>query len=77
MLARESLMLLVAPVVLELVGLCFAVASDPYLSQRHRRMMFLIIGLIAALIAQNLVGYLLDEDGTHPFARTVTGIFGY
>lgn len=77
MLAREYLMLLVAPVVLELVGLCFAVASDPYLSQRHRRMMFLIIGLIAALIAQNLVGYLLDEDGTHPFARTVTGIFGY
>ena len=40
MLAREYLMLLVAPVVLELVGLCFAVASDPYLSQRHRRMMF-------------------------------------
>ena len=77
MAGREILGLLVAPVVLELVGLCFAVAGDPYLPQRHRRMMLLIIGLIAALIAQNLVGYLLDLDGTHPFGRTVIGIFGY
>ena len=69
MLTREYLMLLVAPVVLELVGLCFAVASDPYLSQRHRRMMFLIIGLIAALIAQNLVNGL--AKGYDTVARDV------
>ena len=77
MVAREVLMLLAAPVMLELVGLSFAVASDPYLHRRHRRMMFLIIGLIASLIAQNIVGYLLDLNGTHPYARTLTGIFGY
>ena len=70
-------LVLLLPILLELAGLTFAVWTDQYISRKHRRVMFIIIGLIAALILQNIAGYLLDRDGTRPFARTLVGIFGY
>ena len=70
-------LVLLLPILLELAGLSFAVWTDQYISRKHRRVMFIIIGLIAALILQNIAGYLLDRDGTRPFARTLVGIFGY
>ena len=70
-------LLLLSPFVLELVGLAFAVWSDPYISRTTRRIMFVIIALIAALIAQNILGNRLDQLGTKPFARTLAAIFGY
>ena len=70
-------LLLLAPFALQLVGLVFAVWSDPYIGSKNRRVMFCVIALIAALIAQNITGYRLDQDGTQPFLRTLNAIFGY
>ena len=69
--------LMLAPLVLALVGLLFAVLIDPYISRRHRSIFLMVIALIAALVAQNLVGFLLDRKGTMPFARTAVAIVGY
>ena len=77
MISINYLLLLLAPFALELVGLVFAVWSDPYIGSKNRRVMFCVIALIAALIAQNITGYRLDQDGTQPFLRTLNAIFGY
>ena len=71
------MILLLMPLVLQLIGVSFAVLTDPYIQKEHRRVMLLIVGLIACLIAQNLAGYYLDENGDYPYARTLVGIFGY
>ena len=60
-----------------LVGLAFSVQLDPYVEKRKRRVFILNILLIASLIAQNYTGFILDSDGTMPYARTVVAIYGY
>lgn len=65
------------PLLLQLVGLTFAVLTDPYILKRHRRIMLVIIALDFSLLVQNNLGYLLDSVGTMPYERTLVGIFGY
>ena len=72
-----NLSLILSPLALTLIGLCFAVYGDPYISKRHRRVMFGIIALLALLIAQNIAGYSLNLDGMHPYSRTAVSIIGY
>ena len=60
-----------------LIGLAFTVQFDPYIERRKRRIFLTIILLIASLVAQNYTGFLLDSDGTRPYARTIVAIYGY
>ncbi|MBQ9249831.1 MAG: histidine kinase [Oscillospiraceae bacterium] len=69
--------LFLAPLLLELAGLCFAVWIDPYVGRKHRRVMFLIIALSACLVAQNVVNYLLEQGGIGGFPRTLNSVVGY
>ena len=62
---------------LMLIGLAFTVQFDPYIERRKRRIFLTIILLIASLVAQNYTGFLLDSDGTRPYARTIVAIYGY
>lgn len=70
-------LLLIVPLILQLIGLTFAVLVDSYIRRVHRIIMLIIIAMITSLIAQNFVGYLLDMNGTMPYARTLVGIYGY
>ena len=70
-------LIILLPLVLQLAGLTFVVLIDPHLLRKHRNIMLINIVLMLSLIAQNYAGYLLDVDGTHPYARTVVGIYGY
>ena len=70
------ILLLLTPIVLQIVGLCFAVWSDPYIQRGKRRIMLAIIGLIVCLIAQNLAEHYLDMH-VMPKARTISAILGY
>lgn len=65
------------PLLLQLIGLTFAVLIDPYIRKKHKSVMLLIVAAVFGLIVQNLLGYLLDTGGAHPFARTVVDIWGY
>ena len=65
------------PLLLQMIGLTFAILIDPYIRRDHRRIMLIIVALIFSLIAQNYFGYLLDKDGTMLFRRTLVGIYGY
>ena len=62
---------------LQLVGLFFAVTADPYIDRSKRKVMLAVISLVTTLVVQNYIGYRLDTDGTHPYARTLVGIYGY
>ena len=60
-----------------LIVLTFTVLIDPYIRKEHRKIMLITIALIVSLLMQNVVGYLLDLNGTMPYARTLVGIYGY
>ena len=72
----EYLILLLTPVVLQLVGSCFAVWSDPYILRRSRRIMLIIIGLVLCLTVQDLSEHWLYVLGI-PRGRLILGIVGY
>lgn len=76
MLTKEYGILLLAPVVLELVGLCFVVWVDPYISRRHRQVMLIIVALNFCLIAQNVIECAL-RFRLMPELRTFISILGY
>jgi len=67
----------VAPTVLLLTGVAFAVGSDPYLHRRRKRTMLVICVLVFTLIAQNYVDYLLNVGEPAIGLRIANSIYGY
>ena len=72
----RHLILLLMPLLLQLLGLSFAVLTDRYLQTKHRRDLLLITGLVLCLVVQNILGNELTQ-GSRIFARTVNAIAGY
>lgn len=67
----------IAPMLLQLVGLAFAVLIDNYIRKNQRRIMLLIVVLIFTLLIQNYLHYILTTVVAMPYVRTVVGIYGY
>ncbi|MBR1389965.1 MAG: hypothetical protein IJ567_00690 [Lachnospiraceae bacterium] len=65
------------PLILQLIGLIFAVRIDPYIRRKHRKVMLIIIAVDFSLVAQNIIGFVLDAFRTYPYERTLVGIYGY
>ena len=72
----QAVILILAPLGLQLFGMSFAVLTDRYLQKKHRRDLLLIAALLLCLVAQNLLEDHLMQ-GTRVFARTLTAIAGY
>jgi len=70
-------LILITPLILQMIGLTFAVLVDSYIRREHRIYMLIIIALSSSLIAQNIVESLLGMDGRMPYERTLIGIYGY
>ena len=62
---RTGIVLTVS-LLLHMVGLLFAVKIDPYIRKQHRKIMLIIIAFVFSLIIQNVLGYLIDLNGTMP-----------
>ena len=73
----SSAMPVLLALLLQLVGLCFAVFVDPYIRKKDKSVMLLIVAFVCVLIAQNVLGYLLESAIVMPFLRIVVGILGY
>ncbi|MBR1867617.1 MAG: histidine kinase, partial [Clostridia bacterium] len=71
-------MITLFPLVLQLGGLTFAAAIDPYIGKKHKRIFAVIVLTIFLLLAQNYADYLLS-NGEQSFynARIAVGVFGY
>ena len=72
----QTVILILAPLGLQLFGMAFAVLTDRYLQKKHRRALLIIAALLLCLVAQNLLEDYLTR-GTRVFARTLTAIAGY
>ncbi len=69
--------MLTIALLLQLIGLAFAVMIDTYLCKGQRKAMLIIVSLTFLLVAQNIAEYLMVFYTAEPFARTVTAIIGY
>jgi len=67
----------VAPCVLLLAGVTFAVVVDPYLHKRRKRIMLIICVLVFSLIAQNFLDNLLTSGNPIVGLRIANSIYGY
>ena len=72
-----TVLLIVAPLALHLIGLGIAVCMDANISPKHRTTMMVVIASAFLLIAQNYAEYRLVVGEPHIFLRTCTAIFGY
>ena len=66
-----------APLLLLLAGLGFAVWADPYIGRERRRVMLLIVALSLSLIAQNVMEYRCAVSQPNGMRRTLLSIYGY
>ena len=65
------------PVCFLLIGLTVTVVLDPYISKKHRVIMFIIIALSLTLVAQNIVENALAAGPLRRFWRTTASVYGY
>ncbi len=77
MVPNYSVTLLLAPPILLMIGLALTVANDTYIRRDHKRIMFLILGLVFCLVIQNYLEYWLVIGKPIRWLRTLSSIFGY
>jgi len=65
------------PLILQIIGLTFAVVIDPYIGRKHRRIMLTIIALDFSLIVIDYLALWLKTGRSLPVARTIVDIYGY
>ena len=73
----QTALLPAVPLLLQLIGLTFAVLIDPYIRRSLRRIMLIITGFVFSLLVQNWLEFRLAALDTPTFLRTVTSIYGY
>ena len=72
-----SMLAVLFPLLLLLLGLAFIVLIDPYIRREYRRTMLVIAALCLTLIAQNYWDYALAVGQPQPMLRTIVSIYGY
>ena len=72
----ENEYIVLAPIILQIVGLFLAVLIDPYIKIRDRRIMLAITGLVFSLVVQNYADYISDQMGMD-LLRTIASVWGY
>ena len=68
--------MVLAPIILQIVGLFLAVLIDPYIKIRDRRIMLAITGLVFSLVVQNCADYISDQLEMDTL-RTIATVWGY
>ena len=69
--------IILAPLLIQIIGIIPVVITDKYIQRVQRGIMLHIITLIALLVAQNVVEYVLKTSWSEPYLRTLVSIFGY
>lgn len=65
------------PLVLQMLGLTFAVIIDPYMGKKRRRIMLVIVALNASLVVTDYLSMLLMTRRSIPMVRTLVDIYAY
>ena len=67
----------ILPLLFSLLGLGFTVVIDPYIQQKQRRIMLLIVVLCLSLIVQNLWENELFVSHSHLALKNLLSAYGY
>ncbi len=73
----QTIVLCLLPLLLQLLGLVFAVLVDPFITHRRQGIFIIIITLVASLVLQNYLNYLTMQAGRYRYLRIMTSIYGY
>ena len=73
----QLVLLCILPLFLQIFGLVFAVLMDPYINQRRRNILLLIIAMVFTLTVQNYLDYELGTYGGPRMFRILVSIYGY
>ena len=65
------------PLLIQIVGLLFAVLVDSYLDRRQKRVMLAVAALAFALVVENYTEYLLCMRASLWYPRLIAAIIGY
>ena len=68
--------IVLAPIMLQIIGLALAVVIDPYIKKHDRKIMMIIIGLVFSLVVQNYLDHISDLI-TMDVLRTIASVWGY
>ena len=65
------------PLLIQIVGLIFAVLADSYLDRRQKRVMMIVALLAFALVVENYLEYLMCMRASLWYPRMIAAIIGY
>lgn len=68
---------LIIPLLLQLIGLVFAVIIDPYIQKKNKKLLLIAAGLISSLIIQNMGIYYIPIYSDKSLAITLFTMYGY
>lgn len=68
--------IILAPIMLQIIGLTLAVTIDPYIKKQDRKIMLIITSLVFSLVVQNVTDYISDIMVIDT-VRTIASVFGY
>ena len=73
----KDMAFILLPLVLQMIGLTFAVIIDPYMGKKRRQIMLIIVALNANLVVIDYLSMLLVTRWSMPMVRTLVDIFAY
>ncbi|MBO6157961.1 MAG: histidine kinase [Firmicutes bacterium] len=73
----ETILRQLFPMILQLVGLAFAVIRDPYIQRTYRLLLLIIVYIVASLLLQNIGTFLGEVYRLHRAWRIAIAVYGY
>ena len=73
----KDMAFILLPLVLQMIGLTFAVVIDPYIGKKRRQIMLVIVALNASLVVTDYLSMLLMTRWSMPLVRTLVDIYAY
>ena len=75
----KTIVVILLPLILQLIGLTFAALNDDYIQARHRTLLLTIAGIVFSLIVQNYLDAVLASDYVNSvwLSRTIVAVYGY
>lgn len=73
----RTIILVVTPLILELIGLTFTVQVDPYINKKNRRLMNLVILFVFSLLAQQVLEGVAIMYSMSRMFRILLAMYGY
>jgi len=72
-----NVLLMILPLAIALAGLTAAVLIDRFISKEHRRILLIIVAMLASLIVQGYFEHRLSVGTTFSYWRLILSIYGY